>query len=220
MRIPVVLGHLSIALPQDALDAAFRKEGRWPQAFRVSADSRLLLLGLSRLSGAGLLRAAELRDAALIAACRAGALDCYESFDDSLVRAQPSPLAFAYALPSIGLAAASICHGITGPTYTLTGDAQVGLRGLEQAALLLRGGQADRVVLCAFDVPASGGICRGVFAVLGLGSAGDVGIAVDAIAPAIAPAAQARADFGFTCPVALLEAALGAQAASSAEVTA
>jgi len=215
MRGPVVLGHLSLALPQDALDAAFRKEGRWPQAFRVSADSRLLLLGLSRLLGAGLLSAAELRDAALIAACRAGALDCYESFDDSLLRAQPSPLAFAYALPSIGLAAASICHGVTGPTYTLTGDAQVGLRGLEQAALLLRGGLAGRVVLCAFDVPATKGICRGVFAVLGLGLAEDTGIAFDAIADA----AQARADFGFTCPAALLEAALGAQAACSAEVT-
>lgn len=207
MKAPVILGHLSLALPQDALDAAFRKEGRWPQAFRVSVDSRLLLLGLSRLMAAGLISAAELRDAALIAACRAGALDCYESFEDSLLRAQPSPLAFAYALPSIGLAAASICHGVTGPTYTLTGDAQVGLRGLEQAALLLRSGQAERVVLCAFEAPANGGICKGVFAVLGLGLAGDA-----------AEAAQANSEF--TCPVALLEAALVAQQARMAEVIA
>jgi hypothetical protein len=216
MTVPVVLGHLSLALPQDALDAAYRKEGRWPQAFRVSADSRLVLLGLSRLLASALISAAELREAALIAACRAGALDCYESFDDSLLRAQPSPLTFAYALPSIGLAAASICHGVTGPTYTLAGDAQVGLRGLEQAALLLRGRQAERVVLCAFDVPTTGGICKGVFAVLGLGLAGDRGNAADAIAKA----ALARANPAFTCPAALLEAALGAQAASSPMVPA
>lgn len=136
-----------------SLQAAYAKEVRWAQGFRVNNDSRLLLLGMRRLLGQRLLSDAELRTAACVLGCRMGAMDSYETFDDGLLAGNDVPLAFAYALPSIPLACASICHALRGITYTLTGEQDVGIQAFAAAVQLIESGVVDRVVTGCWESP-------------------------------------------------------------------
>lgn len=148
------LSHLrAINAPQERIDEAFRQEVRWPQAFRVNKDARLLLLTLSRLLTAKCLTLGMLRESAIIACCCDGAMDSYERFDDALSRGIDMPTAFVSALPSIPLACASIYFQLTGLTYTMTGGPEVGEQAFEQAVLLLESEAADRIILLAWQSP-------------------------------------------------------------------
>lgn len=139
----------------DALDKAYRREVRWPQGFRVNLDSRLILLGLRRFIECGVFSEPVLRNSDYVLGCRLGSMDSYERFDISLASTTPAPLAFAYALPSIPLACASVCHGLRGQTYTLVGQADVGVRALHQAVVLLLAGRSRRVIFGCWESPSA-----------------------------------------------------------------
>jgi hypothetical protein len=80
-------------------------------------------------------------------------MDSYEAFEDSLINNQATPLAFAYALPSMPLAGVSIRHAMRGITYTLTGGIEVGLKTLQQGAAQLTGGYADTGIVGCWETP-------------------------------------------------------------------
>ncbi len=137
----------------DEIEAAFRRELRWPQGHRVNLDSRLMLLGLKRLQ-AGLAWSEEaFRACAVVAGSRLGSMESYEAFDRSLTDGCPAPLAFAHALPSIPLACASLCFSLRGHVLTLMGGPEVGLTALEQAMALLRAGRASHAIAGCWEVP-------------------------------------------------------------------
>lgn len=139
----------------DALDKAYGREVRWTQGFRVNMDSRLLLLGLRRFLNANQLSESDLHSAEYVLGCRFGAMDSYEKFDASLAAGIPAPLAFAYALPSMPLACASVCYGLRGHTYTVVGQADVGIRAFRQAIALLGAGRTQRVIFGCWESPSA-----------------------------------------------------------------
>lgn len=135
------------------IDAWYRKELRWPHALRVNLDARLLMLGLHRLRCALQLSDAEFRALGFVVGCRLGAMESYEAFERSLAQRYPAPLSFTHALPSIPLACASLHFRLQGQTLTLAGDADVGVRALAQAALLVRAGRCARAVAGCWETP-------------------------------------------------------------------
>ncbi len=146
---------LELAESVAGLAEAYAREVRWAQGFRVNADSRLMLLGMRRLLARKLLAEHELRAAAFVIGCRLGAMDSYESFDDGLAHGKEMPLAFAYALPSMPLACASICHSLRGVTYTLTGEGDAGIQAFRQAVALLESGAYRTVVSGCWESPSA-----------------------------------------------------------------
>ncbi|WP_310452590.1 hypothetical protein [Sulfuritalea sp.] len=138
-----------------SLGQAYAREVRWAQGFRVNIDSRLILLGIRRLLSCKIISDGELRAAAFVIGCRLGAMDSYESFDDGLAQGRDVPLAFAYALPSMPLACASICHSLRGVTYTVTGAGDAGIRAFSQAAALVESGAAGMVVTGCWESPSA-----------------------------------------------------------------
>lgn len=162
---------LEVEESAQGLEQAYAREVRWAQGFRVNADSRLMLLGMRRLLARKVVSEHELRAAAFVVGCRLGAMSSYESFDDGLLQGKEVPLAFAYALPSMPLACASICHSLRGVTYTLTGEGNVGIRAFRQAAALLESGTCGAVVTGCWESPsatagAQHGACRLLLLVL------------------------------------------------------
>lgn len=137
------------------LGQAYAREVRWPQGFRVNVDSRLMLLGIRRLLARGIITDAQLRTAAFVMGCRLGAMDSYESFDCGLMQGKEVPLAFAYALPCIPLACASICHSLRGITYTVTGESNAGILAFSQAVALLQSSATDIVVTGCWESPSA-----------------------------------------------------------------
>lgn len=135
------------------IEAAYRREVRWPHGHRVNLDARLVLLGLYRLRSLAGLSDEEFRTCGVVLGCQLGAMESYEAFDRSMTAGGAAPLAFAHALPSMPLACASLCFRLPGYTLTVAGDAEVGLRALEQAALLMRAGRASRVIAGCWEAP-------------------------------------------------------------------
>ncbi|MHB1123201.1 MAG: hypothetical protein ACYC0T_10830 [Ramlibacter sp.] len=174
---------LEVDDPVAALGPCYAREVRWAQGFRVNADSRLLLLGLRRLLARRIVCEAELRTAAFVLGCRLGAMDSYERFDDGLVQGRVAPLAFAYALPSMPLACASVCHSLRGLTYTLTGEGDAGIRALRQAATLIASGATDVAVAGCWETPSatagSSASCRLLLVVVDAAGAGGPSILLD-----------------------------------------
>lgn len=148
-----IRGMLSIEETPEGLASAYTREVGWAQGFRINVDARLILLGVQRMLTEKLLRESDLRHAAVVLGCRLGAMDSYEAFDDSLVDSQPTPLAFAYALPSTPVASASVRYGLRGITYTLVGQDDVGLRALRQGIGLVTSGRAQRAVIGCWETP-------------------------------------------------------------------
>ncbi len=138
-----------------SLGQAYTREVRWAQGFRVNIDSRLMLLGMRRLLSRKIVSDGELRAAAFVIGCRLGAMDSYESFDDGLAQGREMPLAFAYALPSMPLACASICHSLRGVTYTVTGEGDAGIRAFSQAAALVESGAAGMAIAGCWESPSA-----------------------------------------------------------------
>lgn len=139
--------------PPAAIDKAYGREVRWDQGFRVNLDSRLILLGLRRFMRGGGLTEDALRHSDFVLGCRLGTMDSYEKFDASLKAAAPAPLAFAYALPSMPMACASLYYGLHGQTYTLVGEAEVGIRALRQAVALITAGRSRQVIFGCWESP-------------------------------------------------------------------
>ncbi|MBA3006096.1 MAG: hypothetical protein KJ900_17660 [Proteobacteria bacterium] len=148
-----VHGTLMVDESLDDLALAYKHEVGWAQGFRINIDTRLMLLGVQRLLTSKLVSEPELRQSALVVGCRLGAMDSYEAFEASLATNQATPLAFAYALPSMPLAGVSVRHGMRGMTYTLTGQKDVGLRALRQGVGLLVSGRADRAIIGCWETP-------------------------------------------------------------------
>ncbi|KIC07227.1 hypothetical protein RA19_24840, partial [Leisingera sp. ANG-M1] len=142
---------IHLALPQSELDRCFRREVKWPQAFRVGTDSRLLLLALHRLFEATGLSRAGRHHAATYLGCRYGAQECYGEFDQALSEGRSNPLAYAYALPSIPLACASLLFQMRGQTYTVVGP-QAGVQIADMAATSPQTGHP--IILAALSSPA------------------------------------------------------------------
>lgn len=146
-------GQVAIEESPTSLNDAYAREVRWAQGFRVNNDSRLVLLGMRRLLSQKILSESEMRTAAFVVGCRLGAMDSYETFDDALVQGKEVPLAFAYALPSMPLACASICHSLRGITYTVTGERDAGIQAFRQATELVASGTSRIVVTGCWDSP-------------------------------------------------------------------
>lgn len=203
MRRWRVRAALEIEEPQAALDRAYAREVRWAQGFRVNVDSRLVLLGMRRLLSRRLVSEGELRAAAVVAGCRLGAMDSYEAFDCGLAQGREVPLAFAYALPCIPLACASICHSLRGITYTLTGAGDAGILAFQQAAALIESGAADIAIAGCWESPSAtagdpDASCRLLLLVLEHTGVADIGDAYGCIASATSaqdvPASPAAPD--------------------------
>lgn len=158
-----ILGTLLVDVSPDELALHYKQEVDWTQGYRINTDARLLLLGVERLLATGLVNEAGLRSSAVVLGCRLGAMDSYEAFEDSLAGNQATPLAFAYALPSMPLAAVSVRHAMRGMTYTLTGGIEVGLKALQQGAAQLSAGNADTAIVGCWETPSR--------TALGIGSA-------------------------------------------------
>lgn len=178
------------------LAQAYAREVRWDQGFRVNIDSRLLLLGMRRLLSRGLVTDTELRTAAFVMGCRLGAMDSYESFDSALQQGKEMPLAFAYALPCMPLACASVCHSLRGVTYTLTGAEQAGIAAFKQAATLVESGAASVAVTGCWESPsqtagAGNASCRLLLLVLEAIAGRDAAEAADRAAQLLAYRAPA-----------------------------
>ena len=135
------------------VDAAYRGEVNWMQGYRINSDARLVLLGVQRILARGLAKEAELRRAALVLGCQLGSMGSYEAFDDSLAQGQTSPLSFSHALPSTALASASVRHGLRGPTLTLVGGGEVGVRAFRQGVRMLASGRAELAVAGCWEAP-------------------------------------------------------------------
>ncbi len=152
MRIGL-LGTLLVDLSLDELAYAYQQEVDWSQGYRINTDARLLLIGAQRLLVCGLINEAELASCAVVLGCRLGAMDSYEAFENSLLKNQATPLAFAHALPSMPLASVSVRHVIQGITYTLTGGIDVGLKALQQGAAQLVAGHAEMGIVGCWETP-------------------------------------------------------------------
>ena len=150
-----IRGVVSVDENLDDLEKAYGCEVRWAQGFRVNVDSRLLLLGLRRMLSLKMLEENDLRNSEYVLGCRLGAMDSYESFDDSRKQGKSAPLAFAYALPSIPLACASVYFRLCGQTYTVVGKENIGLRALKQGIALIKAGRADRVIVGCWETPSA-----------------------------------------------------------------
>ena len=168
-----LLGTLLVDVSLDELALHYKQEVGWTQGYRINTDARLLLLGVQRLLAAGFIHDAALRTCAVVLGCRLGAMDSYEAFADSLTNNQATPLAFAYALPSMPLAGVSVRHAMRGMTYTLTGDNDIGLKALRLGAAQLADGYTDMGIVGCWDTPsrtaqglATGLRCRLLLAVL------------------------------------------------------
>jgi hypothetical protein len=148
-----LVGTVRVDLSLEELALAYQQEVAWSQGYRINTDARLLLLGVQRLLAAGFIHDAALRTCAVVLGCRLGAMDSYEAFADSLTNNQATPLAFAYALPSMPLAGVSVRHAMRGMTYTLTGDNDIGLKALRLGAAQLADGYADMGIVGCWDTP-------------------------------------------------------------------
>lgn len=148
-----VRGQVNVDESPMSLNDAYAREVRWAQGFRINNDSRLVLLGMRRLLSQKILTESEMRTAAFVIGCRLGAMDSYETFDDGLLQAKEVPLAFAYALPSMPLACASICHSLRGLTYTVTGEWDVGIQAFGQATELIASTASRMVITGCWDSP-------------------------------------------------------------------
>lgn len=146
-------GALLVDVTLDELALFYQQEVAWSQGYRINTDARLLLLGVQRLIASGLINEAALGSCAVVLGCRLGAMDSYETFEDSLASRQPTPLAFAYALPSMPLASVSVRHAMRGITYTLTGGGDVGLKSMYQGAAQLSGGYAETGIVGCWETP-------------------------------------------------------------------
>ena len=159
--------------PQN-IDAAYAAEVDWAQGYRLNPDSRLLLLGASRLI-ARLRHGEEGANGnldkfrtALVLGSDFGSLSSYEVFHDSIIAAEaPRPLggatarldvavsAAVHAMPSIPTAALSIRFGFHGPTITVSGEAEVGVMALRTALMLLAQGRCDTALAGCWHMPSA-----------------------------------------------------------------
>jgi hypothetical protein len=147
------IGRISFSLPPEELETAYAAEVSWQPATRINGDSRLVILGLQRL-----LRGKDTdtgERTALVLGAQYGAMESFEAFDHSLAAGPPQPRAFAHALPSTPVAAASIRFGFRGPTVTLSGGSDIGITALRQALLMLDRGRCDRCITGCWHMPSA-----------------------------------------------------------------
>jgi len=141
------------------LDTAYAVEVDWQQGYRLNPDSRLILLGVTRVlkrissvsdgGGDGLDR----KRTALVLGSAFGSLCSYETFFDSTKRLKVEPLAYTYAMPSTPTAAASICFRLLGPTITVCGEEEAGIAALNNCVTMLASGRCDLAVTGCWHVP-------------------------------------------------------------------
>ena len=140
-------------LGADALCKLYAAEVKWSLGQRVSRDSQLLLLVLNRLIRNSNLSLADRRSLAVYVAARTGGQENYATFDTALASGDLRPMAYAYALPSIPLACASLLLSLTGPTYSFLGGATVGLDAARQAATAVRLGTTPQAIVVTTACP-------------------------------------------------------------------
>jgi hypothetical protein len=125
--------------------------GRDPRFGKLDRAAKLLALGAARaLAG----RALVGERTGVVLASFTGCLAADERFDETRARPEgPSPALFPATLPTAPAAELSIRLGLGGPVFSV----RAGIRtALALALSLVRAGDAELVLACGLEVPASG----------------------------------------------------------------